>query len=108
MHRIPLNSTNLLLLVEITIPPLSSPSMIGIWQIIVIQQSDESILGSSNFLLLASNENYWLNVQYLTILKNFWSISDICSTQTNENNCNLPLNRTNCVEQRWSSFFSDI
>ncbi len=96
---------------------VSSPNMIGIWQMLIVKENNENFLASLNFLVLLSNEEQSLNIQYLTIMTNFWSISNMCSTTINSSLCRDLSNRTittkitainDCFQQRWSVFFHDV
>ncbi len=96
---------------------VSSPNMIGIWQMSIIKEDNENFLASLNFLVLLSNKEQSLNIQYLTIMTNFWSISNMCSTMINSSLCRDLSNQTittkitainDCFQQRWSFFFRDI
>jgi hypothetical protein len=92
----------------------SSASMMGIWQMSIVQENNEDLLASLNFLVLLSNEEQSLSIQYLTIMTNFWSISNMCSTTIiNSSLCHDLSNQTittidDCVQQPWSVFFFDI
>ncbi len=82
-----------------------------------MKENNENLLASLNFLVLLSPEEQSLNIQYLTIMTNFWSISNMCSTITHPSLCRDLLNQTittkiipmnNCFQERWSFFFHDI
>jgi len=91
---------------------VSSASMMGIWQMSIVQENNENLLASLNFLVL--NEEQSSSIQYLTIMTNFWSISNMCSTTIlNSSLCHDLSNQTmraidDCVQQPWSVFFFDI
>jgi hypothetical protein len=90
---------------------VSSPNMIGIWNMSIIKEDNEDNLASLNFLVLLSNDEELLNVRYLPIIIKFWSISDICSRRLNSSSCRDLSNQTSindCLQQRWSFFFYDI
>lgn len=96
--------------------------MVGIWQMSIIKELNENILASLNFLILLSNEDeehyqQSLNIKYLTIMTNFWSILNMCSTTKDFSLCRDLSNRTistkltainDCFQQQWSVFFHDI
>ena len=105
------------LVIDIFFPMISSPDMIGIWQVSIIKADKEKVLALLNFLVLLSNEEQMSNIHYLKIMTNFWSVSNMCSTTANSSLCPDLSNRTmatkiiainDCFEQRWSSFFLDI
>lgn len=91
--------------------------MIGIWQMSIAQENNDNVLASLNFLVLLSHDEQSLNIQYLTMITNFWSISDICTTNLDSSPCRDLSNQTimtkitamnHCFQQRWSIFFHDI
>lgn len=118
LQRVNLLPSNEPLIIDIFFPVVSSSNMIGIWQTSIVKDKNQTILASLNFLVLLSNlEEQLLNNQYLTLMTNFWSISNMCSTTINFSLCRDLSNRTittkitainNCFQQRWSCFFHDI
>ena len=83
----------------------------------IVKENTENFLASLNFLVLLSNDEQSLTIQYLTIMTNFWSISNMCSTTVNSPLCRDLSNQTitmkltainDCVQQRWSVFFFDM
>ncbi len=117
LQRVKLLSSTEPFIIEIFFPVVSSPNMIGIWQMSITKENNENLLASLNFLVLLSPEEQSLNIQYLTIMTNFWSISNMCSTITHSSLCHDLLNQTirtkitainNCFQERWSFFFHDI
>ncbi|CAF3311576.1 unnamed protein product [Rotaria sp. Silwood2] len=102
------------LIIDVVFPVVSSPEMIGIWQMSIIKENHENFLASLNFVVLLSDEDQTLHIRYLTILKKFWSISNMCTTNINSSLCNDLSNQTkiiassDCFQQRWSYFFYDI
>ncbi|CAF3149911.1 unnamed protein product [Rotaria sp. Silwood2] len=102
------------LIIDVVFPVVSSPEMIGIWQMSIIKENHENFLASLNFVVLLSDEDQTLHIRYLTILKKFWSISNMCTTNINSSLCNNLSNQTqiitssDCFQQRWSYFFYDM
>jgi hypothetical protein len=117
LQRVKLLPSSQPLIIDIFFPVVSSPTMIGIWQMSIAKENNENLLASLNFLVLLSNDEQSLNIQYLTLMTNFWSISNMCSTTINASLCRDLSNQTiptkitainNCFQQRWSFFFFDI
>ncbi|CAF0959935.1 unnamed protein product [Rotaria sordida] len=114
LQRVKLHPSIEPLIIDIFFPVVSSPNMIGIWQMSIVKENHENFLASLNFLILLSNEDQSLNIQYLTIIKKFWSISNMCTTKINSSLCHDLSNQTkitainDCFQQRWSYFFYDI
>jgi hypothetical protein len=117
LQRVKLVPSSEPVIIDIFFPVISSPNMIGIWQMSIIKEDNENFLASLNFLVLLSNKEQSLNIQYLTIMTNFWSISNMCSTMINSSLCRDLSNQTittkitainDCFQQRWSFFFRDI
>ncbi|CAF3803298.1 unnamed protein product [Rotaria sp. Silwood1] len=114
LQRVKLHPSLEPLIIDIFFPVVSSPNMIGIWKMLIIKENHENYLASLNFLVLLSNEDQLLNIQYLKIIKNFWSITNMCTTKINSSLCNDLLNQTrilainDCSQQQWSYFFYDI
>ena len=117
LQRVQLHTSNEPVIVDIFFPVVSSSSMIGIWQMSIAQENNENVLASLNFLVLLSHDEQSLNIQYLTMITNFWSISDICTTNLDSSPCRDLFNQTittkitamnHCFQQRWSLFFHDM
>jgi hypothetical protein len=117
LQRVNLLPSSEPVIIDIFFTVVSSPSMIGIWEMSIVKENTEDLLASLNFLVLLSYEEQSLNIQYLTIMSHFWSIVNICSTRIDSSLCRNLSNQTittklttinNCFQQRWSYFFHDI
>ncbi len=114
IQRVKVLPSNEPFIIDIYFPVVSSPDMTGIWQMSIRKESSDNSLASLNFLVLLSNEDDLLNIQYLTMITNFWSISNMCSTRLNSSLCRHSSNQTkitdinDCFQQKWSFFFYDI
>lgn len=113
IQRVKLLPSSEPVIVDIFFPVVSSPNMIGIWQMSIVKENAEDLLASLNFLIFLPYEEQSLNIQYLTIMTNFWSIINMCSTMVGSSLCQNLSNQTittinNCFQQRWSYFFHDI
>lgn len=117
LQRVKLHTSNESVIIDVFFPVVSPPSMIGIWQLSIVQENNETVLASLNFLVLSPHDEQLLNIEDLTLMTNFWSISDICTTNADSSSCRDASNQTistkitainNCFQQRWSFFFHDI
>ncbi|CAF3656877.1 unnamed protein product [Adineta steineri] len=112
LQRVKLVPSNEPVIIDIFFPAESSPNLIGIWQMSIVKENQEDVLASLNFLVLLSNDEQFLNNQYLTIIKNFWSISNFCSVPIKSSLCQNLSDETiatkfedidNCFQQRSDS-----